>query len=83
MPLHTRSIAVSVTVICFFGVAIIGWLSGRSPFTCGKRAVIAAVVVYIVASLAVKAINAILINAMIADQMRRSQQKEGNSGSKD
>jgi hypothetical protein len=74
MPLHVRSIAVSAAVVCFFVVCLIGWVSDLSPFTCCKRSLIGAIVVYIAAAMAVKAINAILINAMIKSQM--SQQKE-------
>lgn len=81
MPLHVRSIAMTTAVMCFFIVSLIGWLSGFSPFTCCKRALIAAVVVYIIAALAVKAINVILINAMVNSQM--SQLREQNSDSED
>jgi hypothetical protein len=81
MPLHVRSIAVSIAVVCFFGLSLIGWISGLSPFTCCKRALVGAVLAYIAGAWAVKAINAILINAMITNQMNR--QKEKNSGGKD
>ncbi len=79
MPLHVRSIAVSIAVVCFFGLSIIGWISGLSPFTCCKRALVGAVLAYIAVAWAVKAINAILISAMITNQMNR--QKEKISGS--
>lgn len=81
MPLHVRSIAVSIAVVCFFGLSLIGWISGLSPFTCCKRALVGAVLAYIAVAWAVKAINAILINAMITNQMNR--QKEKNRGGKD
>ena len=81
MPLHVRSIAVSIAVVCFFGLSLIGWISGLSPFTCCKRALVGAVLAYIAVAWAVKAINAILINAMITNQMNR--QKEKNIGGKD
>lgn len=81
MPLHIRSIAVSTAVVCFFVVCLIGGISGLSPFTCCKRALIGAIVVYVAAALAVKAINAILINAMIKSQM--SQRKEKTDGGRD
>jgi len=79
MPLHVRSIAVSIAVICFFGVGIIGWISGLSPFTCCKRALVGALLAYVAGAWAVKAINAILISAMITNRMK--QQKEKDSGS--
>ncbi len=81
MPLHVKSIAVSIAVICFFGLSIIGWITGLSPFICCKRALAGAVIAYIAGTLAVKAVNAILISAMITNQM--NQQKEKNSGAKD
>jgi len=81
MPLNTRTIAVSAAVICFFGLSLIGWISELSPFTCWKRALMGAALTYIAAAYAVKAINTILINAMITKQMNR--QKEKDSGSTD
>ena len=81
MPLHVRSIAIKTAVIFFFGLSIVGWVNNLSPFTCCKRALAGAALAYIVAVCAVKAVNAILMNAIIANQM--SQQKEENSGDKD
>ncbi len=80
MPLHVRSISVSAAVICFFGIAVIGWISGLSPFTCCKRALIAAIFAYVVATLAVKAINTILINAMTESRMNQQEGKNSDSG---
>ena len=80
MPLHDRSIPASVAVICFFGIAVIGWISDLSPFTCCKRALTAAIVAYVVVMLAVKAINTILINAMIKSQMNQQKEKSSDSG---
>jgi len=74
MPLHVKSISIRVAVICFFCVALIGWLSNLSPFTCCKRAMICAVVTYIMTTCATKMINGILINAMVKSQL--DQQKE-------
>jgi hypothetical protein len=67
-------------VVCFFGVSLIGWISNLSPFTCCKRALLGAVLAYIAAAWAVKAINVILISAMITNQMDK--QKGKDSGSK-
>lgn len=79
MPLHVRSIAVTVAVICFFVLSFICWMSGLSTFVCCKRAIIGAAIAYAAGAFAVKAINAILMNAIITNQM--NQQKEtGNAG---
>jgi hypothetical protein len=71
MPLHVRSIAVSVAVICFFVLSIIGGVCGLSPFVCCKRALIGAILAYIAGGWAVRAINAILVDAMIANQVNQ------------
>ncbi len=76
MPLHVRSIAISIAVTCFFGVSLIGWISGLSPFTCCKRALVGAVFAYIAGTWIVKAINAILISAMITSHMNRQKKKD-------
>ena len=71
MPLHVRSIAVSIAVICFFVLSIIGGVCGLSPFVCCKRALIGAILAYIAGRWAVRAINAILVDAMIANQINQ------------
>ena len=76
MPLHVRSIAVSIAVICFFGLSLVGWISGLSPFTCCKRALLGAALAYIAGTWAVKAINAILISAMITNRMDKQEGKD-------
>jgi hypothetical protein len=73
MPLHVKSIAVSIAVICFFALSIIGGFCGLSPFVCCKRALIGAMLAYIAGGLAVRAINAILIDAIIANQMNQQE----------
>ncbi|HEW79630.1 MAG TPA: hypothetical protein ENH34_06695 [Phycisphaerales bacterium] len=83
MLLHVRSIAISIAVICFFSVSLIGWFSGLSPFTCCKRALTGAVFAYVAAALAVKAINAVLTDAMITNLYKKKQQEEKSSGSGD
>lgn len=80
MPLHTRSIAVSIAVICFFAIAIVGWVSNLSPFTCCKRALIAAAIAYVIAACAVKVVNVILLNAMIKSQTNQLKGKNSDRG---
>lgn len=79
MPLHVRSIAVSIAVIFFFGISFIGWVSGLSPFTCCKRALAGAVLAYIAGALTVKAINAILISAMVTKQTNKGKERTGGN----
>lgn len=74
MPLNVRSGAISIAVACFFIIAIAGWISGLIPFACCKRAVAGAIFAYFIGAYAVKIINAVLINAMIKNQIDK--QKE-------
>lgn len=80
MPLRVRSVSVSVAVACFFAVAVIGWISDLSPLTCCKRAIIAAFFTYVMASLVAKAINTILISAMVKSQINQQKEKAIDSG---
>jgi hypothetical protein len=79
MPLQVRQIAVSIAVIFFFAISLVGCISGLAPFTCCKRALTGAIITYIAATLAVRTINAILMNAMITRQMNREREKSGGS----
>ena len=81
MPLNVKSIAVSIAVICFFVLSIIGGVCGLSPFVCCKRALIGAILAYIAGRWAVRAINAILVDAMIANQI--NQQDSSDHEAKD
>jgi hypothetical protein len=81
MPFNVRSIATGIAVICFFSLSFIGWISGLSPFICCKRALAGTVLAYIAGSWALKAINAILMNAMITNHI--SKQKGQGFGGKD
>lgn len=76
MPLNVRSIAVSIAVICFFGLSLVGWYSGLSPFTCSKRALLGAVIAYIAGTWAVKAVNAILMNALVKNKMNQEEEQD-------
>lgn len=80
MPLNVRSIAASTAVICFFAASLIGWASDLSPFTCCKRALAGAMVAYVTTVLAVKAVNAILISAMINSRMNQQRGEADGSG---
>ena len=81
MPLNAKPIAVSFAVIAFFGISFVAWFSGLTPFMCSKRAITGALLAYLAAALAIKAINAILISAMVENEMQ--QQKETTSAGKD
>jgi hypothetical protein len=70
MP-HTRSIAISAAVTCFFVVGIIGSFGGLSPCASCKRALLGAAVAYLAATAVVRAVWAILIQAMVDSEMNK------------
>ena len=78
MPLHIKSVAVSFAVACFFGVSLIGLISGHSPFTCCKRALAGAVLAYIAAAWAARGVNAIVVSAMVTNQMNEQEEKDSD-----
>lgn len=80
MPLNDKAISISTAVMCFFGVAAVSGIRGVSSFACCKRALAAAVIMYIATLLVVKIINAILINAMVNSQMNQHKGTANDSG---
>lgn len=75
MPFNVRANSIKIAVFFFFITAIIGSFCGLSSLACCKRSVIVAIVAFFISSFAVKAVNAILINA-IANS--RVEQVNGN-----
>jgi hypothetical protein len=77
MPIHVRSAAVSLAVAAFFAVGFICAVSGLSPFTCCKRAMVASIVAYAAAAASVKVVNRIVIDAMADKQVKGQKEKAG------
>jgi hypothetical protein len=71
MVVQAKPIAFSAAIAGFFALSIIGTVTGLSPDTCCKRALIGALATYLVVSLAIKAGNTILTQAMIASQVSK------------
>ncbi len=71
MPFQTRPAAVKISVLAFFLVALIGQYNSVSPFACCKRAILAAILAYIVTTLFINALNFVLLNAMIDKEVDR------------
>lgn len=69
MPLHPRSVSISIAVACLFVISFVGWFSGLAPLTCCKRAIAGAFVVYIITGIAVNIINHIMISALVNSRM--------------
>ena len=71
MPLNVKSISVNLAILFFFCLSIIALMSGLSPFVCCKRAIIGAFSVYIIANIAIRLINMVLIDAMITKNIEQ------------
>jgi hypothetical protein len=52
-------------------MSLIGSVNGLTPFVCCKRALIGAVLAYVAGHWAVRAINYILVNAMVTNQIEK------------
>lgn len=59
--------------MAFFALGIVGCVVNLAPYTCCKRAMLGAVATYLVASLAMRAVDAIVTGAMIASQVDKDQ----------
>lgn len=81
MLFNIRSIAAGFAVLGFFVIAILGWISGLSQLTCCKRALIVAIIVYFSCSLALRVVNAILMDAIVNSQMKQKDKEAANGSS--
>lgn len=77
--LHAKSIAMSMAVACFFAVALIGSLSGLASWPCCERAIVAALVAYFATGAGVRAVNAILLQAIVDKQVNKERTGESQN----
>ncbi len=75
MPIQERPVAVRCAVACFFAVCIVGLCQGVSPGTCSQRALLGAVIAYVGARWMVKAMNAILMQAMVSSMTDQTKEE--------
>ena len=76
MFITARPIAISMAVLCFVGLSFVGVFNELSPFTCCERALIGAVIAYIVTSIVVQIINAVLTSAIIDRYANKQKEDE-------
>ena len=77
--LHERSIAMSTAVTCFFALGVISSIGGLSPCASCKRALLGAAVAYLAAAAVVRAICAILIQAMVDSEINKERTGDAES----
>lgn len=60
-----RKVAITTAAIGFFVLAIVGSFSGVPPFVCGLRALAGAGVLYVLTTLAGRAVLTIIVDAIV------------------
>lgn len=78
MIINSKTCSVQMAVGTFFMVACVGAILGLSPWTCSKRALISAVVIYGMCRCAIKVINKVILSALVRSEM--SKQEDSASG---
>ena len=76
MFITARPIAISMAVLCFFGLSLVGVFNDLSLFTCSERALVGAVIAYVVTSLVVKILNAVVTRAIIDRYTNKQKENE-------
>jgi hypothetical protein len=60
-----KRIAVTVSALTFFAMALVGMVMGQNPFVCTLRALIGAVVAYVAARFAIQLAVDVMIRAVV------------------
>lgn len=76
MPLDIRSNAVKVAVVTFFIVAAIAAFRDVPMCVSSYRAATAAIISYVATSWAIKALNSIIMHAMVTQKVQQTERKE-------
>ena len=73
---NIKRIAVQWATLMFFVMAVVGWVSGLSPYTSGMRAVGGFIAVYCLIRLAGTIIISVLVQAMANEQIRQHRKSD-------
>lgn len=79
MALNEKACSIKFAVFCFFAAAACGLYCGNDPFVCSKRAILASVVGYIVAKIAIKIINVIIFEEVVKDFAKKQMNNDNES----
>ncbi|MBN1554646.1 MAG: hypothetical protein JXA11_07865 [Phycisphaerae bacterium] len=64
--MNMKRIAITVSALTFFAMALVGMVMGQDPFVCAIRALIGAVVSYLAARFAVQLAVDVMIKAVVS-----------------
>ena len=71
MEAKVKSISISLAVVLFFVMAVVGYISNQSVAVSSYRAFIGAVITYLLISIAGKVVIRIVVDAMIDDKVNK------------
>ena len=66
----------TVAVIGFLVLAMIGWACGASPYGCGMKAAAGAVIIYLLARVSGRVLIGIVADGIARDMLRRKENTE-------
>lgn len=69
MFIKSKSLAMKAAVLAFLAVSIICQLSQMDAVVCLKRAFLGSIAIYVIITLVIKTVNALLFNAIINKQL--------------
>ncbi len=75
-----KRVALSIAVMGFFVLALVGWLGGCTMFTCGVRALIGAGVIFLIVRIAFKLLVGVIADTMVKARMSRDEESERPNG---
>ncbi len=75
-----REIAVTISAVGFFVLAVVAYCSGLSPGQCALRAGIGAAALYVLTTLAARAAIAIFVDAIMRGNARARTDKADHDG---
>lgn len=71
-----KQLAATFAIICFFILAFVGWAKDVPVFICGMRAVVGAVVMYVVIKLAGETAITIIVSTVTGSDVSQDQTRE-------
>ena len=77
MIINPKTCSIQLAVIAFFVMACVGGLCRLSPFTCCKRALMSALITYVLCRCVVKILNNIILSALVRSQMNKQEEPVG------
>lgn len=79
MFFEPKSLAMKIAVLTFLAVSLICQIKQIDAIICLERALLGSIAAYIICTLIIKTVNALLLNAVINKQMQEQLNKENDN----